>query len=45
MHLIDTVNDYKTLDASSIFNERLLIPKEYQDFIWFLSPSEVIEEL
>ena len=45
VHLVETVESYKLILGKSFVDQKLLIPEQYQDLIWFLFPSEVTAEL
>lgn len=44
-HLVETVESYKITIGKSFVDQKLLVPEEYQDLIWFIFPSEVTQEL
>ena len=43
--LILTVENYKHIYGKSMVDQTLLISEEYQNLIWFLFPSEVLQDL
>ena len=43
--LLETVRQYKNVYGKSMVDQRLLIPENYQQLIWFLFPSEVLQDL
>ena len=43
--LVQTVDSYKAAFGKSYVDQRLLIPEEYQELIWFLFPSQALSEL
>lgn len=40
-----TVESYKLAFGKSFVDQKMLIPEQYQDLVWFLYPSEVLSEL
>ena len=45
MHLEETINNFKIAYGKSWVDQKLLIPDQYADLVWFLFPSEVLPEL
>lgn len=44
-HLVSTVESHKLAFGKSFVDQKMLVPEEYQDLVWFLFPSEVVAEL
>lgn len=44
-HLLQTIETHKLAFGKSFVDQKLLVPEEYQDLIWFLFPSEIVGEL
>lgn len=44
-HLVTTVESYKLAFGKSFVDQKMLVPEQYQDLVWFLYPSEVVSEL
>ena len=44
-HLVQTVESYKLSFGKSFVDQKMLVPEEYHDLVWFLFPSEVTQEL
>lgn len=40
-HLVQTVESYKLSLGKSFVDQKLLVPEQYRDLVWFLFPSEV----
>lgn len=40
-----TVESYKLAFGKSFVDQKMLVPEQYQDLVWFLYPSEVVSEL
>ena len=45
VHLVETVDSYRIAFGKSFVDQKLLMPKEYQDLVWFLFPSEITSDL
>lgn len=44
-HLVKTVENYKSAFGKSGVDQLRLIPEEYKELIWFLFPSQVLQEM
>jgi hypothetical protein len=44
-HLVQTVENYKSAFGKSGVDQAKLIPEEYHELIWFLFPSQVLQEM
>ena len=42
---METVESYKQAFGKSFVDQKLLVPEQFQELIWFLFPSEVLPEL
>jgi len=44
-HLVETVQTYRSLFGETGMDTNTHIPPKYEDFVWFLFPHQVVEEL
>lgn len=45
MTLMTVIAQYKHFQSKSMVDQTLLIPDEYKSLVWFLFPSEVLQDL